>query len=189
MLNWCPTNPVTLSYTHTFFWDHCLLECDVVQSGRYVLLFPRNLLLVSSGYTTKQCVEGADMDRKKGNAVSLWNFCFTCCKHNLSTVCGWIEDFFLLIIWNVEGRGHLIVAHKVQHILWRGQGFLYLLWLGESRICHSCYMNYTCYFVLLEVTLLILNCKYAENTSNCTAAWKFIVTDQNVQCWRKQKEL
>lgn len=39
------------------------------------------------------------------------------------------------------------------------------------------------------VLLLILNCKYAEETSNCTAVWKFIVVDQNVQCWRKQKEL
>jgi hypothetical protein len=29
----------------------------------------------------------------------------------------------------------------------------------------------------MEVTLLILNCKYAEETSNCTAAWKVIVTD------------
>jgi hypothetical protein len=37
--------------------------------------------------------------------------------------------------------------------------------------------------------LLILNCKYAEETSNCTAAWKFIFMVQNVQCWRKQKEL
>jgi hypothetical protein len=36
----------------------------------------------------------------------------------------------------------------------------------------------------LEVTLLILNCKYVAETSNCTAAWKFIVMDQNVQCWR-----
>lgn len=59
-----------------------------------------------------------------------------------------------------------------------------MIMLKQKVQCHLQYQNQC-----LEVLLLILNCKYAEETSNCTAAWKFIVMAQNVQCWRKQKEL
>jgi len=59
-----------------------------------------------------------------------------------------------------------------------------MIMLKQKVQCRLQYQNQC-----LEVLLLILNCKYVEEASNCTAAWEFIVMDQNVQCWKKQKEL
>jgi hypothetical protein len=40
-----------------------------------------------------------------------------------------------------------------------------------------------------EANFKVMVIKHAEENNNCTAAWKFVVAEPNVQRWRKQKEL
>jgi hypothetical protein len=51
-----------------------------------------------------------------------------------------------------------------------------------SQIPKSMHWSYDTNFKLMVI-------KHAEETNNCTAAWKSGVTEPNVRCWRKQKEL
>jgi transposase-like protein len=47
---------------------------------------------------------------------------------------------------------------------------------------HLKYQNQCVIFKLMVI-------KHVEETNNCTTARKFGVTEPNVRCWRKQKEL